>query len=113
MQARLVRGGDTTQFPATRDVVAGEVLVIANKPFVAVNDTLSGVLGTFYNQGSFEVSKPTTAAALTSGQKLYWDDTNNVASPVSSVGALAFTNETPFGTGAGTIVVGLSDDRPA
>lgn len=85
-------------------VTNGEVLVIGGKVFVASMGIAANSPGLVYSAGVFEFTKGTTAAAISVGDSLYWNNTDNVATNSTVSTTLLGQALEPAGTAAGTIL---------
>jgi predicted RecA/RadA family phage recombinase len=83
MQSVQVQGpGNQIDYTPTADVAAGEVVVVGELIGVAERPIAANTAGTLTIAGVRDFAKPTTAGSasgMTFGAKIYWDDTNNVA----------------------------------
>lgn len=57
---------------------AGDVVVIANRCFIAVSDIAANALGAVYDEGVFDVTKQ-ASLAIAEGASVFWDDSANEA----------------------------------
>jgi predicted RecA/RadA family phage recombinase len=79
-QAVFVQQGDSIDYTPGANVAAGDVVVQVDLVGVAKLDILANKLGALTVSGVFDFAKATGAStAIPAGTKVYWDDTNNVA----------------------------------
>jgi predicted RecA/RadA family phage recombinase len=74
--------GNSIDYTPTADVAAGEVVVAGDLIGVAERPIPANIQGALTIAGIRDFAKPTgagSAAGMTFGAKVYWDDTNNVA----------------------------------
>jgi len=109
LEARSVGGSPAmTNYTPSSAVSAGQVIVSNGQCLIAHSDIAAdkgGALSAPNGSAFYEVSKGTTAAALTFNQIVYWDDTNNVANTATTGTMLGRFNDGTSTTAAGTIVV--------
>jgi predicted RecA/RadA family phage recombinase len=88
MQSVQVQGvGNQIDYTPSADVAAGEVVVLGDLVGVAERAIAANVLGSLTIAGVRDFAKPTgagSASGMTFGAKVYWDDTNNVATVTAS-----------------------------
>lgn len=72
--------------PSGADIAAGEVVVVGNVIQIAHLDIEDGVLGALaVGGGVYRVPKATGGgSAIAAGKRVYWDNTNNVATETAS-----------------------------
>jgi predicted RecA/RadA family phage recombinase len=75
MQATFVQQGDSVDFVASSDVNRGDVVVQGDLVGIATADVANGATGTITVEGVFDLTRD-PAAAITAGEKLYWDAVN-------------------------------------
>lgn len=96
-----------TNYTPANAVTIGTVVVLNGQCGIAHSDIAASELGalSFPNGSAFyEVTKGTTAAALTANQIVYWDDTNNLANTATSGTLIGRFVDGTSTTAAGTIV---------
>jgi predicted RecA/RadA family phage recombinase len=83
MQAVLVQSiGNQIDYTPSADVAAGEVIIQGDLVGVAHRPIPANTPGALVIGGVLDFAKPTSAGSasgMTVGIKVYWDDTNNVA----------------------------------
>jgi len=85
MIARYVFSGEMIDYTPAADVAAGSVVVIGNIIGITKLDIKAGTLGSLALVGVYEIVKATgDGTAVTKGQKIYWDATNQKATPVAT-----------------------------
>lgn len=77
-QATYIAEGRTVDHTPASAKSAGDVVVIANRCFVAASDIAANALGAVYDEGFFDVTKQ-ASLAIAEGDSVFWDDTNNEA----------------------------------
>lgn len=87
MQASLVHGSPLmVDHTPTVAINAGDVVVIANIPFVAHLDIAANRKGALaFGGGVYELTA--NAGTIEPGDKVYWDDTANKATEAAAAGA--------------------------
>ena len=78
-----VQAGENIVVPAPYDVTSGGGLLVGSLFGVAVKDALTGDDVAIRTEGVFDLAK-TSAQAWTVGQKVYWDDTNKLATTTAT-----------------------------
>jgi len=74
----LVQKGDVLQLTPAADVASGVGYLFGTSLFgVACADVASGASGAFQTEGVVDIAK-TSALAITTGDRLFWDATNKV-----------------------------------
>ena len=81
-QAKRVHSGCEVDYTPTSDVAAGDVVVQGSMVGVANRDITANELGALTVDGVFDFTKGSDT--ITAGAKVYWDDTNNVATTTST-----------------------------
>ena len=76
MQAQYVHAGKTIDYTPTEDVAALSVIVLGDLVCVANLDIAANTLGALTIEGVFDFAKASgESTAITTGTKLYWDET--------------------------------------
>lgn len=80
VQAQFIQEGDAIDYTPGADVAAGVVVVLSDLVGVTKRDIKASKLGALAVTGVFDFAK-TGGGGVTFaiGDKVYWDDTNNVA----------------------------------
>lgn len=87
-QAQFVQEGDAIDYTPGADVAAGVVVVLSDLVGVTKRDIKANVLGALAVTGVFDVAKAGGGGVTFAiGNKVYWDDTNNVAVATDGAGA--------------------------
>ena len=87
-QAEFVHRGDAIDYTPEADVAAGEVVVQSDLVGIAKLDIKADVLGALAVSGVFDVAKEGGAGVTFAvGDKIYWDDGNDVAVATDGAGA--------------------------
>lgn len=87
-QAVFVNDGAAVDYTPGADVVAGQVVVLADLIGVAVRPISANTLGSLLVEGVYDFAKAAGAGVtFAAGAKVYWDDTNNVAVATDGGGA--------------------------
>lgn len=92
--------GENIDLAAPYAVSAGGGALIGTLFGVAVNDAANGAAVTLVTRGCFELAK-TASQAWTVGAKIYWDNTNKVATNVSTSNTFIGHAIEAVGSGAG------------
>ena len=80
----FIKEGDTLSLTPSAAVASGVGFLFGTSLFgVAQNDVASGVQGEFLTEGVVEIGK-TSALAITTGDRLFWDATNKVVNKTST-----------------------------
>lgn len=88
MGAEFVHEGHAIDYTPGADVSAGDVVVQGDLVGVAKRDIKSGALGALAVAGVFDFPKASGAAVtFSTGAKVYWDDTNDLAVTTDGAGA--------------------------
>ncbi|MEW4530216.1 DUF2190 family protein [Maioricimonas sp. JC845] len=88
MQAHFIQAGDAIDHTPGSDVAAGDVVVQGDLVGIAKRDITAGELGALAVTGVFDVAKQAGGGVtFSTGDKAYWDDTNNVAVTTDGAGA--------------------------
>lgn len=95
----FVQEGRTVTLTAPYARNAGEGALVGSIFGVAVNDVANGVDGEFLLEGTVDLAK-TASQAWTQGALIYWDNTNKVATNVSTSNKLIGTALVAVGSGA-------------
>jgi predicted RecA/RadA family phage recombinase len=102
MATNYVQPGDTMSVAAPYDRLSGEGALVGSMFGVCVTDALSGETVQINTRGVWTLAK-TSAQAWTVGAKVYWDDTNKVATTTSTsntlIGVAAAAAANPSSTG--------------
>lgn len=87
-QAVFIQEGDAIDHTPGADVAAGDVVVQGELVGVAVRDIQANALGALAVAGVFDFPKEAGAAVtFSTGDNVYWDDTNDVAVTTDGAGA--------------------------
>ena len=87
-QAQFVQEGDAIDYTPGADVAAGVVVVLSDLVGVTKRDIKANVLGALAVTGVFDVAKEGGAGVTFAiGDKVYWDDGNDVAVATDGAGA--------------------------
>jgi len=108
MKATFVQEGVMIDYTPGSAVSAGDVVVQGDLVGVAKSDIAASRQGALAISGVFDVTKG--SAVFTAGQAVYWDDTNDAASPDGSVGKLMGIAVEAAATGVSTVRVRLVHD---
>lgn len=86
MEAVFKRGNPvfSDYTPSGADIEAGAVVVVGVTPRVAHRKIEDGQFGSLAVRGGVYTFAKTAGSALTDGAKVYWDDTNNVATTTAT-----------------------------
>ena len=98
-KAVYVQKGDTlnyTNLSSKDKILAGDVLVIGTKVAVAGCDIEVGQTGTVHVSGVYEL--PISSLAVSMGEKVYWDSSNNVVTTTASHTEIGYAAETVVST---------------
>lgn len=95
-----VQPGDQVTVAAPYDVSAGGGALVGSLFGIAVNDAVSGADVELATTGVFDMAK-TASQAWTVGVRVYWDDTNKVATSTASTNKLIGVAMAAVGGGAG------------
>jgi len=88
MAVKFVQRGDAVDYTPDADVASGAVVVQGDLVGVAKLDIKAGKLGALAVVGVFDFPKDTgSSSAITAGAKVYWDETNEVATTDANSGA--------------------------
>ena len=87
-QAQFVQEGDAIDYTPGSDLSAGDVVVLSDLVGVTKRDITANTFGALAVTGVFDFAK-TGGGGVTFaiGDKVYWDDTNNVAVATDGSGA--------------------------
>ena len=98
----FIQPGENVTLAAPYDVTAGGGALVGSIFGIAQEDALSGADVVLVRRGVFTLAK-TSAQAWTVGAKLYWDDTNKVATTTATantlIGAARAAAANPSATG--------------
>jgi predicted RecA/RadA family phage recombinase len=87
-QAVFVHEGGRIDYTPGADVAAGEVVVQADLVGVAKHPIAANTLGALAIEGVFDFAKASGGGVtFATGDKVYWDDTNNLAVTTDGGGA--------------------------
>ena len=87
MPSAVFRHGDPRMVdytPSGADIAAGDVVVVGDLPLIAHLDIEDGVLGALAAGGGVYDIEKIAATVINAGAKVYWDDTNDEATPTAS-----------------------------
>jgi len=88
MEAVFVQQGDMIDYTPGADVAAGQVVVQGDLVGVALQAISANTQGALAVAGVFDVAKQSGAGVtFSAGDKVYWDDTGNVAVATDGGGA--------------------------
>ena len=80
----IVQAGDVLNLTPAAAVASGVGYLFGTSLFgVACGDVASGASGSFLTEGVVEIAK-TSALAITTGDRLYWDATNKVVNKTAT-----------------------------
>jgi hypothetical protein len=111
MPDAIFRGGTPTMVPYTpsgESLAQGQIKVLNSRCLVAhdaIADGVPGVLSAPNGAAFYELPKPTTAAALTLEQPMYWATSGNTLSTNSSLPFVGRVHSGTMTVGAGTTVI--------
>ena len=88
MKAVYVQYNESIPYTPGADVAAGDVIVLGGKVLIANRKILAGTLGALLSKGVFRVVKANVA--VTAGNDLFWDATNQVVTTDAASGANIF-----------------------
>ena len=81
---KIVQAGDVLNLTPAAAVASGVGYLFGTSLFgVACGDVASGASGSFLTEGVVEIAK-TSALAITTGDRLYWDATNKVVNKTAT-----------------------------
>jgi predicted RecA/RadA family phage recombinase len=84
-QAIFVHDGNAVDYTPGSAVAAGDVIVQGELVGVARTPIAANALGSLAVDGVFDFAKTTGGGtAITAGDNVYWDDTNNVATTTAT-----------------------------
>ena len=84
-KASFVQKGDNIDYVAAADIGYMDVVVLTDRIGVALEAIANGATGTVTLTGVFDFPAATgSGKALTVGEKVYWDATNNVITPTAT-----------------------------
>lgn len=87
-QAVFVQEGDAIDYTPGADVAAGDVVVQSDLVGIAKRPIAANTLGALAVAGVFDVAKASGGGVtFSAGDKVYWDDTNNLAVTTDGAGA--------------------------
>lgn len=87
-QATFVHDGDAIDYTPGADVAPGDVVVQGDLVGIAKRQIKANTLGALSVTGVFDVAKEAVGGVtFSAGDKVYWDDTNNVAVTTDGGGA--------------------------
>lgn len=87
-QAEFVQTGDAVDYTPGADVAAGVVVVQSDLVGITKRDVKANELGALAVAGVFDVAKAGGAAVtFAAGDKVYWDDANDLAVATDGAGA--------------------------
>ena len=87
-QAVFVQEGDAIDYTPGADVAAGDVVVQSDLVGIAKRPITANTLGALAVAGVFDFAKESGGGVtFSTGDKAYWDDTNNVAVTTDGGGA--------------------------
>ena len=85
MAVNFVQDGDSVDYTPGSAVTAGDVIVQSELVGVAKKDIAANALGALAVAGVFDFTKGVASTdAIAAGTKLYWDETNEVATATAS-----------------------------
>lgn len=87
-QATFIHDGNAIDYTPTADVAVGDVVVQSELVGVAKQPIVANARGALAVKGVFDFPKATGGGtAITAGAKVYWDDTNKLATTDDGAGA--------------------------
>ena len=107
MEATFLQKGKVIDYTATNGLSVGQVVSLTNIVGVALNDIASGAVGAVALEGVFEMPAASGITAAI-GDKLYWDDTNNLLTTTSTGNAVAGVTLTAKATAAANVYLKLN-----
>jgi predicted RecA/RadA family phage recombinase len=88
VQAQFIQEGDAIDYTPGADVAAGVVVVLSDLVGVTKRDIKANKLGALAVTGVFDLAKEAGGGVTFAiGDKVYWDDANDVAVATDSAGA--------------------------
>jgi predicted RecA/RadA family phage recombinase len=102
MEATFYQKGKAIDYTAANGLSVGQVVSLTNIVGVAMNDVASGAVGAVALEGIYLMPAASGITAAI-GDKLYWDDTNNVLTTTSTANAVAGINLTTKATAAANV----------
>lgn len=82
-KAVFVQDGFSIDYMPTTDVAAGDVVVQGDLVGIATQDIPANTLGALKVEGVFDIVKQ-SGTAINAGTLVYWDATNQVATPTAT-----------------------------
>lgn len=87
-QAQFIHDGRYIDYTPGSNITAGDVVVQADLVGVSKGDVSAGKLGALAVDGVYDVAKEAGGGVtFATGDKVYWDDTNDVAVATDGAGA--------------------------
>lgn len=86
MTCIFIQRGDEIDYTAGSDIAAGALVLVGDKPGVAKFAIPNGATGALSMRGVFDVAQD-GAAAVSVGDKIYWDATEGKATKTASTGS--------------------------
>lgn len=87
-QAAYVKEGAAIDYTPGADVAAGDVVVLSDLVGIAKREIKANTPGALAVTGEFDVAKASGGGVtFSAGDKVYWDDTNNLAVATDGAGA--------------------------
>lgn len=87
-QATFVQDGDAIDYTPSADVAPGDVVVQSDLVGVAKRSIVANTLGALTVTGVFDMAKQAGGGVtFSAGDKVYWDNTNDVAVTTDGAGA--------------------------
>lgn len=88
VQAQFIQEGDAIDYTPGADVAAGVVVVLSDLIGITKRDIKANTLGALAVTGVFDLAKQAGGGVTFAiGNKVYWDDANNVAVATDGAGA--------------------------
>ena len=107
MEATFYQKGDAVEYTAANGLSVGQVVSLTNIIGVALNDIASGASGAIALEGVFQLPAASGITAAI-GDKLYWDDTNNLLTTTSTGNAVAGVTLTTKATAAANVYLKIN-----
>ena len=107
MEATFCQKGTTVDYTAANGLSVGQVVSLTNIIGVAMNDIASGAVGAVALEGVF-IMPGASGITAAIGDKLYWDDTNNVLTSTSTGNVVAGIALTAKATAAANVYLKIN-----
>lgn len=107
MEATFYQEGKVIDYTAANGLSVGQVVSLTNLVGVAMNDIASGAVGAVAIEGVFTMPGASGITAAI-GDKLYWDDSNNVLTSTTTGNAIAGIALTAKATAAANVLIKIN-----